>query len=252
MAPMKVVYHNDYRTVYASDPAAAPGRMEAILAELQGYELVEPQPASEGDILLVHSRSHLEYVRSLGVVYRIALLAAGGAIKAAELALIGEPVFALIRPPGHHASRDSSWGFCYFNNIAIAVEKMRVEGRIRTAVILDIDLHYGDGTASIFSATSEVTYLHPDSRSREEYMREVEELLASAGRADIIAVSAGFDRHIEDWGHQLYTEDYRRIAQLAKEYSESSCSGRRMAVLEGGYNHKVLGRNVRAFLEGFR
>ena len=249
---MKVIYHDDYRTVYASDPAAAPGRMEAILAEVSGYEVVEPEPASEEDVLLVHSRRHLEYVRSLGVVYRIALLAAGGAIKAAELAVKGEPTFALVRPPGHHASRDSSWGFCYFNNIAIAVEKLRAGGRIKTAVILDIDLHYGDGTASIFSAAPDVTYLHPDSRSREEYLREVEELLSSAGEADIVAVSAGFDRHIEDWGHQLHTEDYRRIAQLVKEYSESSCNGRRMAALEGGYNHKVLGKNVRAFLEGFK
>ncbi|MEM1817902.1 MAG: histone deacetylase family protein, partial [Nitrososphaerota archaeon] len=68
---------------------------------------------------------------------------------------------------------------------------------------------------------------------------------------DIIAVSAGFDRHAEDWGEMLETEDYREAAKMIKEFSEEMCGGRRYAVLEGGYNHRVLGRNVRAFVDGF-
>ena len=69
-------------------------------------------------------------------------------------------------------------------------------------------------------------------------------------RADIIAVSAGFDRGVEDWGGLLTTEDYQTIGKLVKEFSERVCQGRRYGVLEGGYNHDVLGRNVKAFLDG--
>jgi acetoin utilization deacetylase AcuC-like enzyme len=66
-----------------------------------------------------------------------------------------------------------------------------------------------------------------------------------------VAVSAGFDRHEEDWGGVLSTEDYFQAAEILKNFAEKVCFGRRYAVLEGGYNHKVLGKNVRAFIEGF-
>lgn len=248
---MKVVYHPKYAEVYAGDPAAAPGRMESIVRELEGgFEFVEPEPASEEDVLLVHSEGHLEWVRSLRL-YENALLAVGGAILASELAMRGEPAFALIRPPGHHASRDSCWGFCYFNNVAVAVERLRRAGRIRRALIVDFDLHYGDGTANIFSGVKEVAYYHLPSGERESQLRALEGFLSSAAGYDLVAVSAGFDRHVEDWGGVLETEDYERIGELIKEFAERVCGGRRFGVLEGGYNHEVLGRNVRAFLEGF-
>jgi len=144
---LRVVYHDRYREVYSSDPASAPGRIECIYEELlDSFEFVEPKPSSEEDILLVHSRNHVDYVKAYPLVYEMALLAVGGAMKAAEIALQGEPAFGLIRPPGHHASRDSSWGFCYFNNVAVSIEKLRREGKIERALIIDIDLHYGDGT----------------------------------------------------------------------------------------------------------
>jgi len=64
-------------------------------------------------------------------------------------------------------------------------------------------------------------------------------------------VSAGFDRHVDDWGGELITEDYHTIGELTKAASARVCQGRRFAVLEGGYNHSVLGKNVKAFIEGF-
>ncbi|MCF3653794.1 MAG: histone deacetylase family protein [Aigarchaeota archaeon] len=248
---MKIVFHRDYCRVYSSDPAAAPGRLEAILEELVDCELVEPRPASEHDLELIHTREHISRVRNMDEVYEVALLAVGGAIMASEIAVSGEPAFGLIRPPGHHASPGSSWGFCYFNNIAISVERLRRLGRIRRAIIVDIDLHYGDGTANAFAGNPDVTYHHVALGRSEVFLDDLTRFLESVGECDIIAVSAGFDRHVEDWGEMLETEDYREAGKLIKEFSERACEGRRYAVLEGGYNHRVLGRNVRAFIEGF-
>jgi acetoin utilization deacetylase AcuC-like enzyme len=117
------------------------------LLQEAGYEFVEPSPATQEDIRTVHGLQHIELVQSNGL-YDIAALATGGAIAAAQLALSSEPVFALVRPPGHHASANRAWGMCFFNNMAIAVQKIRPKAR--HVLIIDIDLHYGNGTASIF------------------------------------------------------------------------------------------------------
>jgi len=247
---MKVVYHPKYEEVYTSDPAARAGRMEAILKEISPhFELVTAEPASVEDIQLVHSDEHIEDIQRMGLTYELALLAAGGAIKAAELAIGGEPAFGLIRPPGHHASRSHCWGFCFFNNVAISIAKLRREGQIKTALILDIDLHYGDGTDNIFRGVPEVVYLHPEGRDRQSFVDSISQFL-NQRTADIIAVSAGFDRHEHDWGGLLRTEDYETIGNLVKEFAQRACRGRRYGVLEGGYNHDVLGRNVGALLKG--
>ena len=202
--------------------------------------------------MLVHTPDHIEHVKAHRPTFEIALLAAGGATKAAELAMQGKPAFALIRPPGHHAGRNSSWGFCFFNNVAIAVEKLRIERKIDRAVVVDIDLHYGDGTASIFASSQQVTYFHPESSKRQYYVDELHRLLSvPRGPFGILAVSAGFDRHEHDWGGLLKTEDYYTIGAMLKELAKDKCSSRRFAVLEGGYNHYVLGKSVKAFLDGF-
>ncbi len=243
---MKVVFHERYREVYDSDPAAAPGRMDCIVEELRdSFEFMTPLPASEDDLLLVHRQSHLERVREKGLVYEIAALSAGGAIMAAELGVRGDPAFALIRPPGHHASSNSCWGFCWFNNVAVAVEKLRRAGTVNRVLIVDIDLHYGDGTNNIFTGVPEVVYYHLDG------IRDLERCLAANSDCDLVAVSAGFDMHVEDWGGILTTGDYAAIGRMISGYARSVCRGRFFAALEGGYNHRVLGKNVRALLEGF-
>jgi acetoin utilization deacetylase AcuC-like enzyme len=247
---MKIVYHPRYEEIYASDPAAKAGRMESILKAVSSqYEMVTPEMASTTDIKLAHSNLHIASVQRSLETYEVALLAAGGAIEAAELAMNGEPAFGLIRPPGHHASPDHCWGFCFFNNIAISIARLRQESVIKTALILDIDLHFGDGTENIFSTAADVTYFHPEARGRQEFLDSISHFLSNH-RADIVAVSAGFDRHEDDWGGQLTTEDYLTIGQMVKEFSDSVCQGRRYGVLEGGYNHSVLGDNVSAFVEG--
>jgi len=244
---MKVVFHEDFYQVYTWDPAADAGRMESIVDVIEPHvEFVTPRPASPPQIEAVHSHSHIDHVRQRGL-YEIASLAAGGAIKAASIGLT-EPCFGLIRPPGHHASSASAWGFCYFNNMAIAIEDLKRTGAIRTAYILDIDLHYGDGTVAILQSRDYVTIHNVSSYDRHAYMDDVHRQLSRC-HADVIAVSAGFDAHEADWGGTLKTEDYRDIGRAVKAAAGQARAGC-FALLEGGYNQRVLGHNVLALIEG--
>jgi acetoin utilization deacetylase AcuC-like enzyme len=247
---MKIVFHPRFTEVYTLDPAASAGRIEPVLKELEGsYDFVEPPAASEDDLRRVHAQSHIESIKRDKHVYELACLAAGGAIKAARIAMDGEASFGLIRPPGHHASPDHCWGFCYFNNIAVALARLRDENLIDNALVLDFDLHFGDGSNNIFEG-SRIKYFHPEAINRQAFIEQIAKKFNDEKDYSILAISAGFDRHIADWGGLLTTDDYRTIGKLVKEAAESNCQGRRFAVLEGGYNHIVLGRNVGAFVEG--
>ena len=244
---MQVICHKDFNKTYCSDPAAASGRIEAVYKVIRDrVTFVEAIPAEKEDIAAVHSASHIDYVTDAGL-YNISALAAGGAIQAAMTGL-KEPCFALIRPPGHHASFDSSWGFCFFNNMAIAIQKLKRTGMIERAFILDIDLHFGDGNVNLLERSGFVTLCNPSSSSRSGYFEEVEEKLFSE-KADIIGISAGFDNHLDDWGGLLDTTDYTEIGRMVRKASQKN-NGGYFAILEGGYNHLVLGSNVMALLEG--
>ncbi len=244
---MKVFFHEDFYHVYTHDPAASSGRIEAVVRAIESsVEFVDIEPASEEDIALAHSKGHIESVRAEGL-YEISALAAGGAIQAAELGM-SEPCFALIRPPGHHASSGSAWGFCYFNNMSIALEALKRDGKIDTAFVLDFDLHFGDGNVNILGEKDWVSIHNPSEGSRKEYLDHIE-LILSQLQVDIIGISAGFDNHIEDWGGLLTTEDYYTMGAMVKSTAES-CKGGCFAILEGGYNHDVLGRNVDALIRG--
>ena len=244
---MKVIFHNDFYNVYACEPAADSGRMEAIIECLgDKFDMLQAVAAEERDIEAVHFENHIDYVRQQGL-YNIAALAAGGAVQAATTGL-KEPAFALVRPPGHHASSDDSWGFCYFNNMAVALTRLLTDGQIKTAAVLDFDLHYGDGTVNILSKTGWVEIHNPQESDRKAYLHGVESFLKGL-HVDIIGISAGFDNHVEDWGRLLLTDDYFVMGQMVKETALKTGAGY-FGILEGGYNHSVLGQNVVALLEG--
>jgi len=242
-----VVFHPDCDAEYTCDPAAEAGRLEAIHAAIaERVEWITPEPAPESDILAVHTPEHVDWVRRKGL-YEISALAAGGAIRAAEIGLT-EPCFGLIRPPGHHASAGSSWGFCYFNNMAVALTALKNRGAIRTAYVLDFDLHYGDGTVNILGHRDWVKIHNPEEYDRHDYIRKVGQALSGL-RVDIIGISAGFDNHKADWGGLLATDDYFSMGMMVRKAADAAGGGC-FAILEGGYNFNVLGRNAAALLDG--
>jgi acetoin utilization deacetylase AcuC-like enzyme len=109
---LKVVTHSTFHVVYNTDPAAAPGRIEAVLGAIEHeVEIIPAMPARKEDIEAVHTGFHIGHVTRLGL-YDIAALAAGGAVQAARTGL-SEPCFALVRPPGHHAYPNASYGYCH-------------------------------------------------------------------------------------------------------------------------------------------
>jgi acetoin utilization deacetylase AcuC-like enzyme len=244
---MKVIFHEFFYPVYTSDPAAAPGRMAAIVDQLPSHaEMVEAKPATEDQIRRAHSEQHIESVRREGL-YDIAALAAGGALQCARIGLV-EPAMAIIRPPGHHASADTAWGFCFFNNMAIALLTLKSEEQIKTALVLDIDLHFGDGTVNILGDSGWAAIHNPAKNSRQTYMQEVDRIL-SGPAVDMIGISAGFDNHMQDWGGLMATEDYYHIGRKVRK-AAYDFGGGCFAILEGGYNHSVLGQNVAALING--
>jgi acetoin utilization deacetylase AcuC-like enzyme len=247
---LRVIYHDAYLTDYPTASCEIPGRVEAIMAVLgKHYPVMEPEPASDADILAVHTESLLRSVKNYSDLFYAASLAAGGTILAAETALKGEPCFAAVRPPGHHASPGSHWGFCFFNNVAVALERLLARGEITSALVLDIDLHFGDGTDNHFSQRNNVEVANIQENDRREFLARVDKALASH-EYDIIAVSAGFDRHREDWGGTLSTEDYFTIGRAVRDYAGEKCESRYFAALEGGYNIAVLGENALALCRG--
>jgi len=201
-----------------------------------------------------------------------ALLAAGGAIRAADAVISGEAVnaFALVRPPGHHARQGTGAGFCYLNNIAIMTRHVQEKG-MRRVMILDWDAHHGDGTQQIFYEDPSVLFtsihqwpFYPGSGSVDEigsgegegftanmpvpagtgdesYHFLFDSVIAPLAREfspDLIAISAGQDNHFTDplTGLALTARGYAELMKKAVDLAETLCGGRLVAVLEGGYS----------------
>ena len=277
---MKIIYSERCLEYYESGHPESPFRVREAHNFLQsaGYEFLEPTPASHKDLLKVHTPEHIERIRSGNFwdpdspayenIYEYAVFSAGGAIMAAKV-----NGFSLMRPPGHHAGRSgktlgaASLGFCYFNNIAVAVKNLD-----RKTLILDIDGHHGNGTQDIFQGDKKTTYvslhrsphypgtgLHsvgncinfplPCDTGDELYLETFDNALKQVNMRDVevVAVSAGFDAHERDLmaSLRLSTECYGKIGKKI-----SSLGLPTFTTLEGGYNPKDLGKNIHEFIQG--
>ncbi len=259
-------------------PSRARGTYEYL--ESKGYEFSSPQPCTDEDVLRVHTQDLLESVKEGSFldfdtpvyqgIYEIAQLSAGAAIDAAMHCLAeGEPAFALMRPPGHHATRSVLGGFCYFNNIAIASAKAKE--KIGKVAIVDFDCHHGNGTEDIVLGKKDFLYLslhqsplYPGTgqRSRDnclnyplgaqtspdEYLLALGEGLKEVGRfnPDVLAVSAGFDSYRLDpiTSFTLEQETYKEIGRMLSALKKPIFSA-----LEGGYS-RDLPECVYHFLTG--
>jgi len=231
----------DYRTVDCENPERA-WIIQSAIREIADFR--EPDLCSRADLLLCHTESLIKSVESDEEVFSVARRAAGGAIMAAEIALT-QPSFALIRPPGHHAGRNFNGGFCFFNNMALALSTLLSRGSIRSALVIDIDLHYGNGTEDIVKEDSRISFKNIHAFHREEFLANVELALRDASSYDIVGCSAGFDTYVHDWGGILLTDDYREIARMIVASNPHS-----FTILEGGYYISDLGKNVASYLKG--
>ncbi len=263
---MKIVFHPRFLHEIDDTPAGEIGRLEPSLELLKANYpdpriFVKPKTATMEDLLRAHSSAHIasiknHYSRTHPQLYEMARLAAGAALECAELAVKGKPTFGLIRPPGHHASANSSWGFCYFCNLAVALLYLREKYKKKRAFILDFDLHTGDGNINILRSyggkhRQDYEILNPNAQSEGIYLEVVQEALDNARKCDIIAVSAGFDQGLEDWGNLLSENAYLELGKMIKDFSDERCGGVRFALLEGGYNPQAMARHIGAFLKGF-
>ena len=237
-----------------------------ILKE-RGYEFITPEPAREEDLLKVHDQEYIELLKRGAIedpdtpayenIYEYAKLSAGAAILAAEI-----QGFSLMRPPGHHAGRYGialgayTKGFCYINNIAVAVKHLD-----RTTLILDIDGHHGNGTQEIFHGDPKVVYVslhrhphYPGTGAYSEdnclnfplpadcgeavYLKTLEEALRKVDmqKIEVIAVSAGFDAYAGDLASLGLTEKtYKRMGEILASFRKPT-----FFILEGGY----IGENI--------
>jgi acetoin utilization deacetylase AcuC-like enzyme len=244
----------------------------------KGYEFLEPTLASEEDLLRVHDVDYIWNLKKGMVedsdtpaydnIYEFARLSVGGALLASKI-----HGFSLMRPPGHHVGRNGAAlgartrGFCYLNNIAIAVKELG-----KRALILDIDGHHGNGTQEIFQGDEKVVYvsLHqspnypgtgaltegncinfalPANIGGQRYLETLDKALGlvDLGRFEVVAVSCGFDTHLGDLASLgLIEKDYfeigKRVALLGKPA---------FFVLEGGYMGEKVGLDIDSFLRGY-
>jgi acetoin utilization deacetylase AcuC-like enzyme len=278
---------------------------DLIEKDFGGLPLISPRLASEKELALVHDPSYIRAVAGTeGRVhsqldpdtglsarsYEIARLAAGGLLEAVDSILIpnselssSNSVFAFVRPPGHHAERDHGMGFCLFNNIAIAAQYAKEKYGLRKILIVDWDLHHGNGTQHAFYEDSKVLFFSshqypyypgsgnytevgkgpgegftinapfPPGFGDDEYYCVYNEILRPVAleySPELVLVSAGFDPYIRDplGGMKVTGEGFGALAAIVRDIALQTCDGKILITLEGGYNPQGLREGVRSVL----
>jgi acetoin utilization deacetylase AcuC-like enzyme len=263
---------------------------------------LSPRAATKDELYLVHAKDYIAKVKNLASAgggyldsdtiastgsYKAALYACGGVLTAVDSVMKKQvnSAFALVRPPGHHAMCWHALGFCIFNNIAVAAKYLLANySNIKRILIIDFDVHHGNGTQDTFYTNPDVMYfsshqynLFPGTGNinetgnkrgegytinvpllagwgDDEYQAVYEEILAPAARRfapDIILVSAGYDAHWADniSSMQVSVSGFARIIEIINTLAIMLCNGRLVLALEGGYHHQALALSIAATLK---
>ncbi|MHC1583213.1 MAG: histone deacetylase family protein [Methanosarcinales archaeon] len=301
-----IVYHPDYqlhRTVGHPERAERLVAIMERLGSLEGLVSVSPRRATESELEYVHTPSHIERVRDhcrkglpldmdtpvCSDSYEVALLAVGGVITGVDALMSGDlrNVFGVVRPPGHHATPDRAMGFCLFNNVAIAARHAQKKQGLSRVLIVDWDVHHGNGTQDAFYSDPSVLYFSthqyphypgtgqvsevgsgdgrgytvnvplPAGCTDADYSEVFEEVLcpiAEEFKPEIILVSSGGDPAERDplASMNLTADGFGVLADIIVDLSEKLCEGRVVASLEGGYDLNALADSVYEIVRGFQ
>jgi acetoin utilization deacetylase AcuC-like enzyme len=282
-----------------------PERLLAVGAEIESrsdrLERLAPRAASDEEILSVHGREHLALVSEAArraparldpdtyvspASFEVARLAAGAAIDLARGVASGRIAngLAAVRPPGHHAEAGRAMGFCLFNNVAIAARVLQREEDVGRILILDWDVHHGNGTQHCFEEDPSVLYFSthqfpyypgtgdfgeigrgrgegttlnvplPAGCGDAEYVGAFQRILVPAARwfrPEMILVSSGFDAHADDplASMQVSARGFSAMAAIVRALAQDLCGGRLALVLEGGYAQRGLREGTAAVLD---
>jgi acetoin utilization deacetylase AcuC-like enzyme len=296
------------RHIPGPDHPEAPERCVAVMEALSAGGMaermhrVEPRAATDDELALCHTPAYLKIVEqdmargardlstgdtALSAKSRaVALQAAGGVMNAVDLVIGGKArnAFCAVRPPGHHATATRGMGFCIYNNIAIAARYAQKKHGIDRVLIVDWDVHHGNGTQDIFYQDGSVlffsTHQHPwypgtglahetgEGRGKgttincplpagsghSEIMAAVQgKLVPAAGefKPGLVLISAGFDSRAHDplGRFQLTDDDFRQLTRMVLEIAGKHAGGRVVSVLEGGYSLAGLAAAARAHVE---
>ncbi len=283
----------------------SPKRIEAIYRMVEGeisfpYLEIEPRLAEEEEIEMVHSPSYVHAIKETSgkerVIldpdtiasarsYEVALLAAGGLLKAIDSVMSGEiqNAFALIRPPGHHAEASRAMGFCLFNNVAIAAEYLRKKYGLQRILIVDWDLHHGNGTQHSFYDRDDILYFsthqfphYPGTgywdetgrgagegftvnvplssgKGDEDYLfiyKNILSPISNSYKPEFILASAGFDIYKNDplGGMRVSESGFGAMTSTLISLAHNTCQDRLVFTLEGGYDLQGLQQGVKHVL----
>ena len=258
-------------------------------------------PAQPAQVELIHTAAHVESIRRFAAAgggriesdtvmspqsYNVACQAVGAALAAVDAVVTGQAPRAvcLIRPPGHHALPHTPMGFCLFNNVAIAAAHAQKHHGLNRILIVDWDVHHGNGTQDTFYESESVYFFsihrypfYPGTGAAHEtgsrqglgtnfnlpvrfgmprpsYLEAFHTMLdqaASRARPDLVLISAGFDAHAADpiGSLGLATEDFAPLTTLVRQVADQFCHGRVVSLLEGGYNVAALAESVACHME---